>query len=338
MSVKKIFHANRKTCTLLLKGFVSIFILAWLAYFLQWQELITILSGVKISWLLCSIVFIIASMVISVYKWQVVLQAQGMQFGYMELWRAYWVGLFFNNFLPSSIGGDAMRILWIASICGDTPGATNSVVIERILATAGMGMVGLLGAILVARPNSVVVFLYLALTVISGLLIIVVLGMPFLKWSRENANPVAHFFQRLSVHSCRLQGNWGKLLQVVLASIVFHISVVAIGFSIFRSLGLNISVIESIYVIPLTIAAAMVPIGVNGYGLREGAYIALLGGYGISSNGAFASSVMFAFLVSMCSLYGGGVFLMKNPRWGTSRHLCEKDSVEGQLVPKQGEY
>jgi uncharacterized membrane protein YbhN (UPF0104 family) len=77
-------------------------------------------------------------MVISVTKWQLLLYAKKINLSWIELWHAYWAGLFFNNFLPSSIGGDALRIIWVGKSRGDSSGAAASVIVERILATAGI--------------------------------------------------------------------------------------------------------------------------------------------------------------------------------------------------------
>jgi len=62
---------------------------------------------------------------------------------------------------------------------------------------------------------------------------------------------------------------------------------------------------DLLYVIPAISVAAMLPLGINGYGLREGAYVLLLGIYQVPASTAFIASLLFAFLVSLCSLYGG---------------------------------
>ena len=142
-----------KRATHLLRLLISLSLLLWLGFTIRWPELEQALLQVEVIWLLAAAGLVILSMLISVRKWQVLLQAQGMSVPWVELWKAYWVGLFFNNFLPSSIGGDAVRILWVGKRGQDVPGAAASVIMERIIATAGLALTGFLGAGLLASPD-----------------------------------------------------------------------------------------------------------------------------------------------------------------------------------------
>ena len=110
-------------------------------------------------------------------------------------------------------------------------------------------------------------------------------------------------------------------------SVVFQLCVVAVNYCIFTGLNLfQISWMDSMYIIPVVSVAAMMPLGINGYGLREGAYISLLSPYGISAANAFASSIIFAFTVSLCSLWGGWV-------WVCRRGEGEKGDVKVESLP-----
>ncbi|MDD3898846.1 MAG: lysylphosphatidylglycerol synthase transmembrane domain-containing protein, partial [Syntrophomonadaceae bacterium] len=131
----------------LFKAIVSLGLLIWLGYSIQWQELGQILLDIKLYWLTVALGWIIVSMIISTYKWQMVLKAQGFNLDWVELWKAYWAGIFMNNFLPSSIGGDALRIYRVNEMTGNVSAATASVLMERVLAISGIALVGMAGAI-----------------------------------------------------------------------------------------------------------------------------------------------------------------------------------------------
>ncbi|HZW82750.1 MAG TPA: lysylphosphatidylglycerol synthase transmembrane domain-containing protein, partial [Candidatus Deferrimicrobium sp.] len=103
---------RRVNWKLLARVVVSIGLLGWFVFSFNWNDILGALTGIDPTWLLIAVGWIIISVVVSTVKWQTILQAQGLKLRFRELWQIYWAGLFFNNFLPSSIGGDALRILW----------------------------------------------------------------------------------------------------------------------------------------------------------------------------------------------------------------------------------
>ncbi|MBP1760689.1 MAG: hypothetical protein H6Q64_231 [Firmicutes bacterium] len=308
----------------LLKILVSLGLLAWLAFSIDWNELSRVLLHIDYKWIAVAVLWIVLSVVISVYKWQVILRVQGLDPGWTELWKAYWAGLFFNNFLPSSIGGDAMRIYWITKKNSDTAGSLTSVVAERILATTGLALTGLLGGLLVATSFQPLFFIFLLLIAASlGLLAIITAGkLP--GWIERKSGRAVSFLKRIAGHGTRFQGNIKAITGVILLSVLFQVAVVGVNHAIFQALHLsNLGWPVALYVIPATSVAAMIPVGINGYGIREGAYMTLLAGYGTAQGTAFAASLLFAFLVSICSLYGGLVWLMQRDKGGNQSAAIE---------------
>ena len=297
------------------RGIVSVALMGWLAYSIDWPQLLQVLTSVKLTWITLAVVWIIISMLLSVAKWQAVLKAQGINLKWKELWQAYWTGLFLNNFLPSSIGGDAWRIYWVREATGDTPGAVASVVVERILATGGLALTGLMASFFVVQPDRKAVMLFLLLVLVSlGLLSLILWGhLP--AWTNKRTGRLLNFLRGIESHGRCLQGQWYRIIYVGVLSVAFQVSVVGVNLSIFQALQIsNLLWWDAFYIIPVTSVAAMLPVGINGYGLREGAYVFLLASYGVVKGTAFASSLLFAFLVSLCSLYGGWVWLNQRTR------------------------
>lgn len=291
---------------------VSLALLTWLAWSVSWEEVLPVLRRLDPGWLGLAVIWIIASMAVSVHKWWLVLQAQGLHLPGKELWKAYWAGLFFNNFLPSSIGGDALRIIWVRGLIGDTAGAAASVVVERILATAGLALTGLVGALTAAGPDWQIVTVFMTLIGVSLFLMVLVLTARVPGWLEKREGKPASLIKGLAGHGSRLQGHGRKLGLVLVLSVVFQVCVVGVNYAIFQALHLStVGWWEALYVIPATSAAAMIPAGINGYGLREGAYVALLGLYGVPRGLAMTASLLFAFMVSLCSLYGGLLWLTR---------------------------
>ncbi len=289
---------------------VSVFLLGWFVYSINWLEIRRAFSGISYPWLLAAFYWIIVAVVISVIRWRIILQAQGMELGWGELWRTYWAGMFFNNFLPSSIGGDTLRVIWVGKITGDTAGAAASVVIERVLATAGLGLVGFLAGLYVSSPRAEVVTLFMVLVIVSFLLLALMMWgrQPF--FLKKGRSRVTGFLNRICCHGSLIRNKPAKVAAVLIWSLIFQVSVVLVNYCIFSGLHLSqLDLLDALYVIPAASVAAMLPLGINGYGVREAAYLNLLAPYGVPAASAFAASVIFAFMVSLCSLWGGWVWL-----------------------------
>jgi len=285
---------------------ISAGLLAWLVLMIDWKDLRQVLIGTKPQWIAAAMVCIVISMFISVSKWQLVLEAQGIKLRWKELWKAYWAGLFFNNFLPSSIGGDTLRIIWAGKAIHDMAGAATSVVVERILATTGLALTGLLAVAFIAKPNGLTVALFIALIIIT----LVLLGLMSLgslpSWTDQKRGRIICFLRAMAGHSLQFKSQQNRLIIVVVLSFVFQVAVVGVNYCIFQALQVSgLSLWDVLYIIPVTSVAAMLPLGINGYGVREGSYVALLALYQIPASTAFTASLLFAFLVSICSLYGG---------------------------------
>ena len=316
MFIKLKSTANWKV---LLRASVSIALLLWLVLTIDWKGTVRILVQAQPEWIMMAIFWIILSMVVSVSKWQLLLNVQKIYLKWSELWRAYWAGLFLNNFLPSSIGGDAFRIVWVSKSSHDSAGAAASVIVERILAATGIALVGIVGGFFAGRLNGQAMTLLIGLMLLSLVLLVVILRGRLPDTLFRKKGPIYEFFKGMDIHGSRMQANPAVLLLVLLLSVVFQLTVVAVNYSIFKALGISgLGWWDILFIIPITSAAAMLPVGINGYGVREGAYVALLASYHVSREAAFTSSILFAFLVSLCSLYGGWAFMIYRGEKGNS--------------------
>lgn len=305
----------RKKYLTLLKVLVSVSLLAWLLWTIEWQRIIDLLAEARIPWMGAALFWIVLSVVVSAYKWLLVNQAAGLNIPYRVLWESYWACLFFNNFLPSSLGGDAIRIYWTGKYVGDMAGAVTTVVAERILATAGLSLLALL-----VLPFSGVKLPYLgeffALLAIFSLILLYLIIYPKLleKLQRllTSFPRATQFLEGFKAHGLRLRRNPQLLISALGWSLVFQACVVMVNYCLFCALNISgVNLLQACVLIPATSAAAMIPLGINGYGTREGAYVALFSSLGVPKAGALTVSLLFAVLVSLTSLWGGWIWLRK---------------------------
>lgn len=271
-------------------------------------------------------VLALAAVILSAYKWQLLLRSQNLKISIGELIKVYFLGLFFNNFLPSSIGGDVMRVVRVAGLTGRRVEAAASVIMERLLATFALGFLALLALI----PNSHILhrnYLYL------GGLLVVCLAAGMLVWHSKSP--------RLQYSDCRwawvaqARAALGRLLSelyqyrqepaalaVVFGySVAFQLLIVFINIFIFKAMGISgINWWLLVLVVPLISAVSMVPISINGLGVREGAYLILLNPLGISSAQAVTGSLIFFVIVTVLSLAGGIFYMLEGFDKGVALH------------------
>ncbi len=307
---------SKKSIIHLIKIVVSAVLLSWLIFSINWAELRDVFSTAEPGWLFLAGVFVVFSLVVSVEKWSRVLISQGIKLSWYQLWKIYWIGIFFNNFLPSSIGGDGIRICLVGRSTSNMAGAASSVVIERLLAAIGLALTGLLAG-LSAGSSRQVNWIFILLIIISiGLLFFLIFGrVP--AWIDKKTGKISVFVHGFLSHGQALRGQRKMMIKVGFLSVFFQLTVVAVNYAIFHSLHVyTLGWWDLVYIIPAISAIAMIPVGINGYGIREGAYVVLLNSYGVAGSAALAASLLFAVLVSFCSLYGGILWLCnrdKNP-------------------------
>jgi len=123
----------------------TVLLLGWLFVKVPWERVWPVWQQLSPGAWLAAVLLTVLAMVVSAYKWQLILTEPGMETPKLGfLLRIYFIGLFFNNFLPSGMGGDVVRIALTARKTG-TAVAAASVVTERIWASLGLIVLCLIG-------------------------------------------------------------------------------------------------------------------------------------------------------------------------------------------------
>jgi len=298
-----------------LKIAVSVVLLGALAWFADLGKVAVALAGFAWVWVPAILGLIAASVAVSALKWGVLLRAQGLAVGPGRLFGAYNTALFFNNFLPSSIGGDGVRILLVGQETGDTPAVSASVVVERALATASLGLLGLGAGLVSAHPHPLALGLLGAVAAAGlGLTGLIVSGwLP--RRVRTGTGKLAKFLVGFADSAATLRKAPGALATSFGLSFVFQVLVAWVTGAVAAGLGLPFAgFADMLFLTSAASVLAMVPLGLNGYGLREGAFIVLLAPYGVAAAAALTLSVLFALSVSVYSLTGAASWVAAKKR------------------------
>jgi len=303
----------------ILKAGISLALLAVIFLKLDWSKAADLIRNSDPFWWFVALLITLGAVVISAYKWRLILESQRVRVTMQKLVSSYFIGLFLNNFLPTSMGGDVFRAYDVARISDQTPKAIASVIAERVLAMATLAVSAVAGLLfgfsLTGRFAWMVVFFALACAlVVWASLDIRWVGqltrrLPFI--NTENI--------RLKVEEARwaLQApirNKQTLFRVLMLSLVFQAAVVAVHLAVFKALRINADLLFLMIFVPLVSAVSMLPISINGIGVHQGTSIVLYGAVGISATQATAQSLGFLLVVTLASLPGSLLLILRKSK------------------------
>ncbi len=268
--------------------------------------------------------FYFAAQAVSAYRWQFLSAALDFHLRFWEMYEYYLIGMFFNMFLPGAIGGDAVRMYYLARRCG----RRKREALLTLLAERGVGLVALLllTSVVCLTPSILAINLAVPLHVpglpvmavdvrllLLGLSLFMLLGYGVLHWL-----PLERLAQRFSPLALVEQGGvyWRHpllLLRSVVMSLGVHALMVGIHWLITLALGVHVPVLYLIVVYGVVSLASVLPISANGFGVREGIYWLFLTRIGLSGETALAFALYWDAISILTSL-PGGLFLLKAPR------------------------
>ncbi len=272
------------------------------------------------------------------FQWSWILQAGGIVASSGRIIRVYFIGLFFNNFLPANIGGDAWKIVDLGGQEGRRLGVFCATLLDRIMglgALALLAVVVLTGAALGGIPLPAVSLIMIPVLLGLALILVALLWPPLGAWGisllarlgfKTFANQLARVTCELALYRPRI-----KLLQrvflfsvgVQLLRMVTHIFVaLGLGFA----LGWN-QVVQLLVLVPVLAVSLTLPVTINGIGLRESVSANLLTWSGLAGPQAVAMEVTAYLMQVVFSLSGGLLLLVNRGSGGTSGANDGSDSI-----------
>jgi uncharacterized protein (TIRG00374 family) len=265
-------------------------------------------------WTAAAFAVVLAAVAISAWKWGMILAFRGRPLAYRRLFRHYLVGLFFNNLLPTSIGGDAVRAWEATRDTGEVPEAVGSVITERLVAAAALGATALLGVPFVERSPRLLLlvlgFLAVDLALVAAFLVPraaerVASAMLPRRLATVRATVAATVVAvRESLRAPRL------FLRVAAASVAFQLLVAAVNACVFRAMDLPVSLAACVVYTPMIFTLTMLPVSLSGLGVREAAYVGFFGQAGVGRADAVLASLLFFLVVAVASLPGAPLFAL----------------------------
>lgn len=305
---------RRAAVKALARAGVSAALLAAVTWRLDLRAVARRASQLDRAWVAAAFLVVAAAVALSAWKWGMILAWRGRPLPYRRLFRHYLVGLFFNNVLPTSIGGDAVRAWEAARDTGEAPEAVGSVISERLVAGAALGVTALLGLPFVA-PTWRLFLLVAAFLAIDLALVAVFLAPRVAERVASSVLP-----RRLAEVRPAVAATVGAVREslrtpalfarVAALSVAFQVLVAAVNACIFASMGVPVPLARCVVYTPMIFTVTMLPVSLSGLGVREAAYVWFFGQAGVTPADAVAASLLFFAIVGIASLPGAPLFAL----------------------------
>ena len=267
-----------------------------------------------LAFLVAGLVITGLGIVLSAWRWQRVLEVFDVRVPLRTLTKHYFAGQFVGNVLPSTIGGDVVRVSRGATTTGSGSVAFASVVLERLSGFIALPLLVFIGFLL--RPslldnNHAWIALAIAFgTLVLLALILVVAGHPKIAGRFAERENWMRFIGAVHVGIDRLRHQPRDAFGVLAAAVVYQLSVVASLYCAVQALDISIPTAAVIAFIPAVAMGQTIPLSVSGFGVREGLLVLLLHPLGVSTSSAVALGLFWYGMLLIVSLLGAPAFAM----------------------------
>ncbi|MFH0826784.1 MAG: lysylphosphatidylglycerol synthase transmembrane domain-containing protein [Candidatus Omnitrophota bacterium] len=309
----------KKVLSVALRVGISIILLVLLLKFnkIDMQDLFVQIRKAHKPALALSFLIIFGNFVLCLLRWEMLLKALKIQIPFKRVVTSFSGGLFFNLFMPSTIGGDFLRTIDLAAHTKKPKEVIATVFLDRLSGFIGLVILAL-GSLAfgwrLIQDKSVLAFI----AVIAGLLILILFVLfnqaVFSKISRIFANPNAGRIRELlrdlhqEIHY--FKGHKKTIFLNVLLSILIQACAPLTFFVIAQAIGLDIHLVYFFIFLPVIGAITLLPISIGGLGLREATTTFFFAKVGVDSYLAVTMSLLNSFFIFVCGGLGGLIYVL----------------------------
>jgi uncharacterized protein (TIRG00374 family) len=318
--------AARGRAAIFAKAAISAALIFFLVRRVDGGELRAMVRQTDPLWVALSLLIGVVPIAISSLKWWILLRAKGLRVPFGRLFNLYFAGLFINNFLPTTIGGDIFRGYQVGRDVDDGALAMASVFMERFT-----GMTALMAIALAAFASNLSSFrdprfalaLGAGLVVYLAVTVAVVLPGP-LTWGLRrfpDGLPGRLIGKLIRVQSAihDYAGQTRAIVSALALSLLFHLTAMAYIYVSSRAFGVALPARTLLVIVPVIMFITSLPITVGGLGLFEWAFFFTFGASGAGGSPGLLVGLLIRANSLLYSLWGGIMYAVRGFGKGTSR-------------------
>jgi uncharacterized membrane protein YbhN (UPF0104 family) len=307
----------RKALSLLIKAAVSALLLYFALTAINIGAVKDRLNNVHPGWLVLGLMVLLLQLVVQAVRWRRLVIRCGADLAPLRAFRFTMIAAFFNQTLPSSVGGDAIRI-WLVGRPDNWRAAAYSVFLDRVVGVLALAVlvVGCLpwSLALVRDPVGRAALLAIGLGCIAAGLIFVALASPRLRilqrWSLTR-----HLAASAAITLAILRSP-GALAVIFGLSLVIHLLTALAAWCAARAIDANLPLLYAVYLVLPVVLIAVIPVSIAGWGVREGAMIAAFTYAGLSQSDGLLVSLLYGAGNLVLGVAGGLVWIATSERRG----------------------
>src|SRR5688500_2762994 len=265
-------------------------------------------------WLAVAAALTLAGIVLSAMRWQKVLDALEIRARLPRLMSHYLAGQFVSNVLPTTIGGDVLRVSRLSRDTGESPGTFASVVLERLTGWLVLPVITIVGFAVNPGLRHLGSATRLALALAVGTLTVLVVVLVAAGSNRIGGRFAARAGWRRFVGAVhlgieRLRSHPGAAANVLVAGFAYQLVLVLAAVAAAQALGVRPAGLTALLAFfPAVLIAQVLPISMSGLGVREGAFVLFLGPLGVAQEQAIALGLLLYLRNLAVSLLGAPAF------------------------------
>lgn len=314
---------QRRRWVLPLRLAVSVALLAVLFTQVDDVELANILPRWSLSsalWLAGAALLTFGGIALSTARWQQVLTAMGLHSRWRHLFNHYLAGQFISNVLPTTIGGDVLRVSRLSRENNQAPKTFASVVLERLSGWIVLPIITFIG--LAANPGlrelgrATSAAVLIAIGTLAGLILVVTLVAHQRMGGRfSHHEGWQRFAGAVHLGLDNLRQHPSAAATILGVGILYQLVMVLAAVMASRALGTAaVGLTAMLTFLPAVLIIQVLPIGISGLGLRETAFVLFLGPLGVTTEQAIGLGLLLYLLNVVTSLPGAGAFAFGSRR------------------------
>ena len=275
------------------------------------SELGSRIDVASLGWIGMAIAVTFLQIFVGVLRWREISAECGAPLATKQAMRFNLIGTFFNQTLPSSIGGDAVRLWLVARSGAGWRAATYSIFVDRAIGLIALAVI-IVASLpwsysLIRDPHGRSALLFVDFAALAGGMGFLVLGRlpwPWLKrwWG-------THHFYACSVIANRVIFSRERGPKVVVLSLLVHVLAVVIAWCVVQSIAAPVVFSQIFQLVPPVMLITMLPISIAGWGVREATMGLAFGYAGLAANEGVNISLLFGAVSFIVGAFGGLVWV-----------------------------
>jgi uncharacterized protein (TIRG00374 family) len=330
------------------KLLVTVFVTVAVLHYVGSEQVLATFEQASPGPILIGAALIVVSIAVGAVRWCWIVSHSEAELHLLPAIRLLFEALFFNQLLPSMVGGDAVRVVRATTTSELALGTSfRSVVIDRatgLLALNALAACGLVALFVVGLPVGPEVLFASGLMILLGAGgVLALLGIGLLandRWRALVPERLRRAYDQVVMIGkdfVRLNASPSRFGVLNGLGILVHLLVIAATFFLGLGLGVESGLFGYFVAVPISILVAVLPISIAGWGVREAMMIAAFNTVGIQSGEALAVSILFGASLALLGLVGGALFVANSGHLRAIREAAEDDSApEAMLVSPDG--